>query len=77
MSRKKKEQRNDDKLQKIYDEEPAMPMFFNERRAEPRPFKKGEDWFCGRIGCMSDNAMLWRLSDGRCICGHCYYVYNL
>ena len=78
MSRKKKEQRKDDKLQKIYDEEPATPVFFNEKRAEPRPFK-GENgaWYCGRLSCMNDNAMLWRLSDGRCICGHCYHVYNI
>ena len=39
MSRKKKEQRKDDKLQK-YDEEPATPVFFNEKRSEPKPIQR-------------------------------------
>lgn len=77
MSRKKKEQRKDDKLQKIYDEEPATPVFFNEKRAEPRPFKEDGEWFCGNESCKIEKAELFDLGDGWHVCGHCYRKFNL
>jgi hypothetical protein len=78
LSRKKKEQRKDDKLQKIYDEEPPMPKFFNERRSDPKPFK-GENgaWYCGNESCKVENAELFNLGDGWHTCGHCYREFNL
>ena len=78
MSRKKKEQRRDDKLQKIYDEEPPTPKCFNEKRSDPKPFR-GENggWYCSNESCKVENAELFDLGDGWHVCGHCYREFNL
>lgn len=78
MSQKKKDKRNDEKLCKIYDDEPPTPAFFNEKRSNPKPFKsEGGLWYCGNDGCMVENAALFSLGDGLHKCGHCYREFNL
>jgi hypothetical protein len=78
LSRKKKEQRKDDKLQKIYDEEPPIPKYFNEKRSTPKPFKgENGEWYCGNDSCMIDNVELFDIGDGLHVCGHCYREFNL
>ena len=78
MSRKKKEQRKVDKLQKIYDEEPPISEFFNEKRSDPKPFRgKNDAWYCGNESCKTEKAELFDLGDGWHVCGHCYRRFNL
>ena len=78
LSRKKKEQRKDDKLQKIYEEEFIMPKPFNEKRIEPKPFiGKNGAWYCGNMSCKAENVELFDMGNGRHVCGHCYREFNL
>ena len=76
----KKTALKNNKLSKIYDEEPPEHKIFNRKKKPepiPEPAREDGEWYCEKMACKEEKAMLFDLGDGAYVCGHCYEFYYL